>query len=185
LIQVDLKNINQLDEQQSTPLHCAARTGNEANVHLLLAYGADPIRANFYGITPLHYAARIGNTNIIKALLNHGACTLINKPDSLYPFNTPFDCAIESGNREAINMLRSYLYYVNPMHSFMMALHPRLGEKSPAKILTEDVCIHIFNFIKQSRLPRMRFKRKSPDRKGITYKQLHKKYKTKPDPYII
>lgn len=183
LIQVDPKNINQLNEQHSTPLHYAVRAGNEANVYLLLAYGADAIRANFYGITPLHYATWIGNTRIVRLLLEYGAYTVIDHPDKLYPHNTPFDLAIQSGRRDIVNLLRkSYLY---PMHTFLMAMHPRSGQDSPARVLTQDMLIHIFNFIKQSPLPKRGIKRKSPDIKGITYKQLHKKYKTKPDPYII
>ena len=42
------------DNKGYTPLHAAARNGNEKNVVLLLLSGADPNASGLYGKTPLH-----------------------------------------------------------------------------------------------------------------------------------
>lgn len=56
-----------------SPLHEAARDGNNAAVEALLRSGA-PVNATYnYGVTPLHKAVKRGHTAIVRTLLAAGA----------------------------------------------------------------------------------------------------------------
>lgn len=69
-----LADINKRDKNDRTPLYCAAKGGNFAEVKRLLALGADPnalsndLPAN--NRTPLHVAA---NLDVVRLLVEHGA----------------------------------------------------------------------------------------------------------------
>lgn len=54
---------------EKIPLHWAAERGNLAQVELLLAWGSDPNRQDYFGETPLHYAAESGHTEVTKRLI--------------------------------------------------------------------------------------------------------------------
>jgi ankyrin repeat protein len=65
---VSLKNLD-----GATPLHAAARAGNESVVELLLQWKADVAATDAKGATPLHYAAEGGSVQVAEALLRAGA----------------------------------------------------------------------------------------------------------------
>lgn len=52
----------------STPLHCAADSGNDDIVSLLLSKGADPLRKNQSDETPYHLAFKKGHKKVMKLL---------------------------------------------------------------------------------------------------------------------
>ncbi|KAI5892307.1 ankyrin, partial [Schizophyllum commune H4-8] len=56
-----------------TPLHYAARYGNDAVVELLLKHGAPINKLDTAGMTPLHCAAAHGCASAVTILLSHGA----------------------------------------------------------------------------------------------------------------
>jgi len=56
-----------------TPLHCAACSGHEEVVRMLLASGADIGAVGDQGETPLHVAASAAHVAIIELLVQHGA----------------------------------------------------------------------------------------------------------------
>ena len=61
------------DNDNWTPLHCAAFHGHKDIVELLLANGADVNAKSNEGFTPLMWAARKGQLEIVKLLLQKGA----------------------------------------------------------------------------------------------------------------
>ena len=55
-----------------TPLSMAAQEGHRDVVNLLLDRGADPNKADIFGLTPLHEAAKRGHKNVVRILLERG-----------------------------------------------------------------------------------------------------------------
>lgn len=74
----------QFNTTRSTPLHCAACTGNLAVVEILLDFNADPLARNKWKDTPLHVASRMGHAEIVEKLLHTsaGAATLESVEES-------------------------------------------------------------------------------------------------------
>ncbi|EKX39037.1 hypothetical protein GUITHDRAFT_89222 [Guillardia theta CCMP2712] len=66
-------NVNQLDADNWTPLHFAARFNNVSTLLKLLEYNADPNRADRDRWTPLHNSARNGRNRCVQELIDHGA----------------------------------------------------------------------------------------------------------------
>ena len=54
-------NLEAVNENGQTPLHCAAREGHKKAIKVLLDKGANLEAVNEYGQTPLHRAARCGS----------------------------------------------------------------------------------------------------------------------------
>ncbi len=59
--------------RQWTPLHQAARSGDQDMVRLLLEFGADLTARDPGGATPLHHAAYFGHPQVAQELLASGA----------------------------------------------------------------------------------------------------------------
>ena len=68
-------DVNSQDDKGETPLHWAARGGNDCSAvaELLLASGAEVDKERSIGITPLSNAAANGNTKVCSVLLRAGA----------------------------------------------------------------------------------------------------------------
>lgn len=64
----DCLPLPQQDDQ--TPLHCAARMGHKELVKLLLDHKANPNSTTTAGHTPLHIAAREGHAQTVRILLD-------------------------------------------------------------------------------------------------------------------
>ena len=62
------------NDEQTGPLHLAAKMGDESLVHLLLEKNADVNLQDMYGLTALHLATQSGNGNIVRLLLERKAC---------------------------------------------------------------------------------------------------------------
>ena len=62
-------DVNAVDEHRKTPLHHAAKRGNEQCVLALIRGGANVHAKDGEGHTPLHYAAGEGATECVSALL--------------------------------------------------------------------------------------------------------------------
>lgn len=69
--------------QNSMPLHKAARRGNEDEVILFLCQGADVTARDAEGRTPLHLAVMRGHMGIIQRLLEHGGPAVLLSRDIL------------------------------------------------------------------------------------------------------
>jgi ankyrin repeat protein len=98
-------NPNVRDEQSrdedTTPLHEAANSGNEKQVDLLIAHGAEVNAQTKNGTTPLSKAAGRGSTNVVAVLLKAGA--VIDAVDKFG--NTPLDVAVYSRQPEVVRLL--------------------------------------------------------------------------------
>lgn len=55
------------------PLHCAARSGHDAAVELLLRRGASVTAKTKSGLRALHMAVQGDHTDCVQLLLDHGA----------------------------------------------------------------------------------------------------------------
>jgi ankyrin repeat protein len=91
-----------------TPLHMAAFARNTEAARALLAAGADPnviATASFARVTPLGTCAFSGANDVARLLLEHGADPTIAEDGRF----TPLDAAIENGNSELAELLRSHM----------------------------------------------------------------------------
>jgi ankyrin repeat protein len=72
-----------------TPLHSAAKVGNQGAAAALLEYGADvnAVAPRVRNCTPLHEAARLGDADVIQLLLHSGASVdaMLNAEGDRYP----------------------------------------------------------------------------------------------------
>ena len=97
----DGTDINQLDEDGTTPLQVAAKAGNIAIFNLLLNAGANVDIPDNKGRTALTEASKRGHTDIVKLLLENGADPI--RPD--VKDATPFHMASKKGHSEVVQML--------------------------------------------------------------------------------
>jgi len=159
LIQTEPQNINKLNSSGNIPLHCAADSGKEDAIRILLDHGALAVinQTNNWGSTPLHRAADSGNEDAIRILLERGALAVINQTNNFT--STPLDFAARSGNEDAIKLLQfcQTLKERAPkeMATFLLAFYDRTGSESPAKVLPQNIHIHrlIFEYVKHPSLP--------------------------------
>jgi uncharacterized protein len=90
-----------------TPLHIAAFAHNAAAAEALLDAGADPdviATASFAQVTPLGTCAFAGANEVARVLLERGADPTLTADRGF----TPLDAAIENGNEELAELLRSH-----------------------------------------------------------------------------
>ena len=79
-------DVNFAGDDESPPLHLAARLGDVAIVAELLERGAAVNRASVHGgRTPLHHAVRSGNAAVVATLLEHGADVNAKTEDGVSP----------------------------------------------------------------------------------------------------
>lgn len=153
-------DVNLKNEIGHTALYEAAETGRTEAVQILLEMGARVDLQSRDGLTPLHVAAQAGNTAMVQILLNKGS--FINQPDN-YGY-TPLHRAADFNKKATVEMLmaRGANIYLrdrkgkmpldiahsqkiadlirkvmvkNQMTTLARAIHPRLGEQSPAQLL--------------------------------------------------
>ncbi len=87
--------------QDETPLHIAARRGQDKVAAVLLDYGADPNAADSNKVRPLHWAAYRGDREIVALLLAHKA-----DPKARDGYNrTPLDLARKGKDTKTIRLL--------------------------------------------------------------------------------
>ncbi len=69
-------DLNVQDNEGNTPLHYAARNGNDVIFQVLLAHGANINTRNNGGNTALHLAAQAGRLAIVRSFLRHDSATI-------------------------------------------------------------------------------------------------------------
>ena len=84
---------NQLDNnhEQNTPLHYAVLNGKDANIKLLLRYGAALNAKNVDGDTPMHTAVSLGSLELVKLLERYGGDAMIKNAQGQSPIDMAFD----------------------------------------------------------------------------------------------
>jgi ankyrin repeat protein len=100
-LDIDLIDVNQRGNFDSTPLDVAIVWGDVSAVKLLLASGADVNARLEYAETPLHEAARFGIEEIVRLLLEQGAFIDATNESG----QTPLDIAKIKGNPNIIALL--------------------------------------------------------------------------------
>lgn len=96
-------NANESDVLQSTPLSCAARTGDVALCQLLLDYGAK-VDSNL-GFSPLVSAVFSRSVAVLELLLTHGATVDLQLTFGDYAGQTALMVASQIGDRRMIALL--------------------------------------------------------------------------------
>jgi ankyrin repeat protein len=73
---IDHVDINAVNADRQTPLHCAAQMGQHAAVQCLLALGADASRADVRGRTALHLSCRAHDAKAVAVLASNSGCDI-------------------------------------------------------------------------------------------------------------
>lgn len=94
-----------------TPLHWAAKLGNNDLARLLLDKGADPNSVNKAGETPLHLTASAGKTQMAIILIEKGANMTAKDAEGL----TPMDKAKKNGKDEYAQFLKEKMESMDGM----------------------------------------------------------------------
>jgi len=106
LLQVEKIEIALRDNQKSTALHEACKSGTEKIVELLLKSGANILATDSDDVTPLHIACREGYSDIVNLLLyygHHKRGVLVGAKD--VQGNRPLHFAVESGVESIVKIL--------------------------------------------------------------------------------
>ncbi len=114
-----------------TPLHYAVISGNLDAMQALIEFGADINVACNNANTALHYACDLNQEGAVNILLDSGANT----------YKTAKEIARDKNNKDIISLLDNKC-----LLAFAMAKHPRLGEKSNANALDDDMFKMIASF---------------------------------------
>jgi cytohesin len=94
-------DVNQVDEDQRTPLHYAARRGYALVVKLLLSKGAQVHCQTRDGFTPLHLAAKYGRSDCVQILIEADA----DPNCQSHAHITPLHLASSRGSIECVEAL--------------------------------------------------------------------------------
>jgi len=94
-------NINAVDKEGWTALHCAAQHGSKESIKMLIELGANPSAQNSMGKTPLHLAAGQANVLCCEILVQGGAS--VNAQDN--HGMTPIHAASFNGHDRAFNII--------------------------------------------------------------------------------
>ena len=165
-------SMDMLQAAWQTPLHVAARNGNQRIVNFLIRLRANLNLRNKDGYTPLHLAARYDHQPIVETLIRSGAYinlrnnhgwtplhlaaknnhqavveTLIRAgaDPTLKDYNgySPLHVAARYGHREVVELIKRLVQ--QHALAFTSGLHERLGSESPLQLLNGFE--HITRFI--------------------------------------
>ncbi|MBL6621567.1 MAG: ankyrin repeat domain-containing protein [Rickettsiales bacterium] len=120
-----------------TPLHYAVISGNLDAMQELIEFGADIDVVCNNADTALHYACDLNKEEAVNILLDSGANTSLRNKDN----KTAKEIARDKNNKDIISLLDNKC-----LLAFAMAKHPRLGEKSNANALDDDMFKIIASF---------------------------------------
>jgi ankyrin repeat protein len=96
--------VNAVDFEGGTPLHCATTFGSLPIAEILLRHKANVMARTKAGRTPLHQAATFGDARLVELLLAHGAVVEVKDKDGF----TPLRDAAAVGNSVAIQSLLAH-----------------------------------------------------------------------------
>ena len=102
LLSCDASLVRARDQDNNTPLHRAALSGNDAVIGVLIQHGAEVNVRGLYGRTALHDASKKASIAGIHELMRHGAD--VEAQDS-FNKETPLQLAIEFNHADCVKML--------------------------------------------------------------------------------
>ena len=137
---------------QAVPMSYAIQTGNVEAITELLDAGANANREREYDNDPLFSAVFRGRQAVVQLLLNHGANINALELTLGVENETPFvlTMAINEEYRALADLLRSWPTVSgckSAILAFCMAMHPRVGAKSPARIVDQHVFQEIGQYV--------------------------------------
>lgn len=136
------------EQKGCTALHFAAAAGNAPIINLLLDYHAYVDQEDSSNLTPLFHAVLWHQKEAIEALIAHGANVRYKTRNGLEPRYVIWSAG-PVGGEEIEKLLHKYIE--RPERPRILALaaaiHPRLGQHSPARILSADIYHRIFRFL--------------------------------------
>lgn len=103
-------NVNQQNNDQETPLHCAAQFGHSAVCTLLLQHGADAGIRNFRRETALDLACEYGRFESAEVIIRLRP-ELLSR--DLIPIHSPLHLAAKNGHSSVVKMLLNSGFNVN------------------------------------------------------------------------
>ena len=104
------------DKDNSTPLHCAVLTNNDAVISVLIQHGADVDERGEFGGTALHHACQNGHIACIHELMRHGADVEAKNNDTEA---TPLMLAAEFNKTDCVKvLLDKYSASINATNKF-------------------------------------------------------------------
>ena len=170
-------NVNQQDIEGETPLNIAAHTGRNEVVLMLIAAGANVNQSNNRGETPLHWAVlhahqadgminryftrgEWGEADFYSCLKKQAVASIqaliaagANVNQSNNRGETPLQLATQYRLHEIVNVMNRTLaaHAVAQRQSLTLwsAMHPRIGQTSPASLIHENQPGGIAHYIGQ------------------------------------
>ena len=131
------RDADAFDMDDCTPLHYAARFGQDEMIEHLLAHGVNNLAVNRQGGTALHEAASSGHVTATRLLLEQLPLE-VDGPDG--EGKTPLHVAAYAGQPGVVRLLLDYGFSVEPGDQFgRTALHyaAMYGHSAAARILVE------------------------------------------------
>lgn len=101
--------LNEKNQYDQAPLHCAAELNRTEMIKLLIQHGADVNTMDYSGQIPLHYAAIYNYEEITELLLNNGSDINRRDDDGI----SPLGYAAFNNNLEACVLLFKYGANIN------------------------------------------------------------------------
>ncbi|KAH0171452.1 hypothetical protein KCU67_g2167, partial [Aureobasidium melanogenum] len=96
-------NVNATDDENISALHLAAKRGDQAIVHALIAAGADVNVKSTDGQTLLHEAAKGGSADVVRRVLDYGVDINARDNDNMTPLAVA--CAERDGADDVVQLL--------------------------------------------------------------------------------
>lgn len=133
LINYDKTIVDHYIGKGSTPLVLATKLNKINCVKVLLRNGANPNKADSYGMNPLHYACIYNNVTIASLLIRSGADT--NATSLRVPYETPLHLAVLYDGIDIISILAKNNADINQLNEFgITPLHYAVMKQDIKKI---------------------------------------------------
>lgn len=133
------EDVNQPNEDGSTPLFFGALSGNRQVCELLLTHGANPNIQNLDGATALHAACASGNMEVVNLLLSYGAFAFLQDEEG----DCIFHYIVREGHTALLKWFLSNVQFVpteikNHDGETPFDLAMEIGEFEMAKLLKQS-----------------------------------------------
>lgn len=143
-------DFNREDNYGISPLGEAALSDKQKLVQLMLDHGADVNQHSAKSWAPLHYAAANGYEALVRLLLKRGADVGLQDING----NTPLRLATKNNHQAIIQLINDHVALIARTRleilTLLSAQHPRIGEHSPAQLMSHYILRDIFVLLKNA-----------------------------------